>query len=245
MQFQEITTGNSKEMPNKIIAYGVPKIGKSRFAAQFPDPFFIDVEGGLQYIGKEVRSTPKLQNFDDVIAWLVHIHGNEDFKAGRLVIDSLDWCEELARAKIEKAHDGKSIKDNAYKPFSYGAGQAMVDTEVMRLFKALDMIWEAKKIPALIIAHSQVRTMDLPNKDPYSKYELKTSKAVAAKAAEWADIVLFADYSFHVSEKTGKPSEPRPMLLAGGSAAFTGGSRMRLSKEIPLDYNELLKEVSK
>jgi len=243
VEFNEIKTGTSKELPSKIVVYGVPKIGKSRFAAQFPDAFFINVEDGLQYLGKEVRSTPALHLFDEVLGWLKHIHDAESFKAGRLVIDSLDWVEALAKDKIEKEH-GAPLSDRAHKAYAYGAGQAMVDDAVMRVFRGLDAIYKKKGIPSLLIAHSVIKTIDLPTKDPYSKYELKMSKATAAKATEWADLVLFADYSFAVT-KDGKTSEPRPVFLAGGSAAYTGGGRMLLNKEIPLSYDHLIKEITR
>lgn len=241
--FEEITTGESKEIPSKIIVYGVPKIGKSRFAAQFPDPFFINIEDGLQYLGKKVRSTPKLTAFDDVTGWLNHILNDEKFTCGRIIIDSLDWVEALAKEKIEKEH-GEPITNKAHKAYAYGAGQAMVDEQTNRVFRALDIIYKKKGIPALIIAHSVVRTVDLPTKEPYSRYELKVSKGVAAKSTEWADLVLFADYSFHVS-KDGKTTEPKPMFMIGGSASFVGGGRMKLDKEIPLSYELLTKELTK
>jgi hypothetical protein len=243
MEFNEVKMGLSKEMPAKMVVFGVPKIGKSRFAAQFPDAFFINVEDGLQYLGKEVRSTPALHSFDEVLGWLKHIHDAESFKAGRLVIDSLDWVESLAKDKVEKEH-GAPLSDRAHKAYAYGAGQAMVDDAVMRVFRGLDAIYKKKGIPSLLIAHSVIKTIDLPTKDPYSKYELKMSKATAAKATEWADLVLFADYSFAVT-KDGKTSEPRPVFLAGGSAAYTGGGRMLLNKEIPLSYDHLIKEITR
>lgn len=243
MEFNEIEIGQSQEMPPKIVCYGIPKIGKSRFAAQFPDVFFLDIEGGLQYLDKKVRSTPKLTSFDNIISWLTHIYNNENFTCGRIVIDSLDWAESLAKEKIENIH-GEPLTNRAYKPYAYGSGQAMVDDETIRIFRALDMIYEKKKIPSLLIAHSAIKTLDLPNKDPYSKYELKVSKGVSAKAAEWADLILFADYSFHVT-KEGKTSEPKPMFLAGGSASFTGGGRMSLNKELPIDYKILEQHITK
>lgn len=242
--FEEVKVGKSKEMPSKIVLYGVPKIGKSRFAANFPDVFFLNIEDGLAYLDKEVRATSKLDTYDDVVAWLKHIYEDEKFTAGTIALDSLDWLESLARTKIEKAHDGKSINDQAYKPFSYGAGMAMVADQTITVLKWLDAIYKKKGIGAVLIAHSQVRNVDLPNQDPYSRHELKVSKAVGAKVNEWADLILFADYSFHVS-KEGVTSEPKPVLYAGGSAAFVGGGRMRLNKEIPLNYDELKKEITK
>jgi GTPase SAR1 family protein len=35
-----------EQRPKKIVIYGPEGIGKSTFASQFPDPLFIDTEGG-------------------------------------------------------------------------------------------------------------------------------------------------------------------------------------------------------
>ena len=244
MQFEEVKAGSSKAMPAKVVLYGVPKIGKSRFAAQFPDVFFINIEGGLDYLDKEVRATPKLNGFDDVLAWLKHIYDDDKFTCGTIAIDSLDWAEALATRKVEKLNGDIPITNKEHKAYAYGNGAVMVAEETIKLFKWLDAIYAKKGIGAILIAHSQVRSVDLPNQEPYSRHELKLSRALGAKATEWADLVLFADYAFHVS-KEGKTSEPKPVLYAGGSAAFVGGGRMLLKKQIPLDYSELKKEITK
>jgi hypothetical protein len=243
VEFNEIKTGTSKELPSKIVVYGVPKIGKSRFAAQFPDAFFINVEDGLQYLGKEVRSTPALHSFDEVLGWLMHIYNNDNFTCGRIVIDSIDWIEALSREKIEK-EIGEPITNKKHPAYAHGNGYVMIADNTLRIFRALDAIYKKKTIPSLLIAHSFIKEIELPNKDPYSKYDLKLSKSISAKITEWADLVLFADYSFAVT-KDGKTSEPRPVFLAGGSAAYTGGGRMLLNKEIPLSYDHLIKEITR
>jgi len=242
-QFQEITAGTSKEMPAKTIIYGVPKIGKSSFAAQYPEPFFINIEGGLDYLPNKVRATPVLKKFDDMIAWLKHIYENDAFTCQTLIFDSLDWIETLAQKKISEAHDNIPVSDMTHKPFAYAKGYEMAAAEALKVFAWADVIYKKKGIKTVFICHSQVKNIDLPNKDPYSRHELKLYKTLSAKAFEWADLVLFADYSFHVT-KDGKTSEPKPTLFAGNSAAFIGGGRMRLSKEMPLNYKQLEKEIT-
>ena len=34
----------------KVVVYGVEGIGKTTFASKFPDPLFIDVEGGTKHL---------------------------------------------------------------------------------------------------------------------------------------------------------------------------------------------------
>ena len=240
MEFSEVTAGQSKDMPAKMVLYGVPKIGKSNFAASIDDVFFINIEGGLDYLHQKVRS--KLNSYEEVIGWLKHIYENDDFTCGRIVIDSIDWVEALAIKKIEKMH-GHSITDKKYDAFTYGNGYAMVAEQACKIIQWLDAIYSKKGIPCLLIAHSQLRNIDLPTKDPYSRHELKLGKALAAKINEWADLTLFADYSFVVT-KDGKTSEPKRVLCAGGNMAYVGGGRMKLSKEIPLSYSELEKEIT-
>lgn len=243
-QFEEITAGDSKEMPAKIVLYGVPKIGKSRFAAQAEDAFFINIEDGLDYIGKKVRATPKLETYDQVAAWLKHIHDSDTFTAGTLVIDSADWLESLAQERLIKLYNAKSINDSAVKEFAYFKGVMDAAQDAIKVLKWLDKIWQKKKIRAIIIAHSQIKEVDLPNKDPYQRHEMKLSKYFSAKMNEWGDLVLFADYDFAVS-KDGSTSEPKPALYAGGSAAFLGGGRMALNTKLPLDYDKLKEQITK
>lgn len=242
MDFNLQTKGASKEMPSKIVIYGVPKIGKSRLASEWPDPLFIDIEGGLEYLGREVQATPKLRQYDDVVAWLKHIYESDDINPQTIVIDSIDWLEQLAQLRLIKRENATSITDPSIKSFAYNKGVSMAAENAIKALKWLDVIHDKKGTTAVLIAHSEVKSVDLPNQDPYSRHQLKLSKLFGSKVTEWADLVLFADYSFHVS-KEGKTSEPKPALFAGGSASFVGGGRMALSKELPLNYDALKKEI--
>lgn len=242
-QFEEVTAGESKEMPAKMVIYGVPKIGKSRFAAQADDVFFINIEGGLDYLPTKVRSTPKLNTYDEVFAWLKHIYENDKFAAGTIAVDSLDWLETLAQQRLCKQYNAKSITDSSVKEFAYFRGVVMASDDAAKLMTWLDAIYKKKGIKSIIIAHSQIKEVDLPTKDPFQRNELKLSKQLAARVAEWADLLLFADYSFHVTSE-GKTSEQKAVLYAGGSPSFVGGGRMQLKNEIPIDYKLLTKEIT-
>lgn len=244
MDFTETTAGTSKEMPARVVIYGVPKIGKSRFAAGAPDPFYINIEGGLDYIGKEVRATPRLKSYDEVIEWLRHIYETDSFKAGTIVLDSLDWLETLAQQRLVKLRNASSITDTSVKEFAFFKGVSDAAADAIVVLKWLDAIYEKKAIKCILIAHSQLKTIDLPNQDAYSRHELKLSKALASKVNEWGDLILFADYSFVVADKGKTTSEPKPALFAGGSAAFVGGGRMQLTKELPLSYAALEQQIT-
>ena len=242
--FVETTVGLSKDMPAKIVIYGIPKIGKSRFAAQANDAFFIDLEGGLSYMPTKVRATPKLVIYDEAIGWLKHIYETDSFTAGTIVIDSLDWLETLAQQRLCKQNNARSIVDPACKDFAYHKGVVMAAEDTFNVVKWLDAIYTKKGIKTILVAHSQIKDIDMPDRDPHSRHEMKLSKQLSGKINEWADLILFCDYSFFVS-KEGKTSEPKPCLYAGGSASFVGGGRMLLEKEMPIDYKTLEKHITK
>jgi hypothetical protein len=241
-QFQEISTGQSKEMPAKIVVYGRSKIGKTRFACSFPDAFLIDIENGSKYLDKSVRATPHLRTYDEVLGWLKHIYNDEKFMCGWLIVDSLDWLEELAQARLIKMHGAKSITDPSVKDFAYHKGVADAAKDVITILRLIDAINRKKQIKSIVIAHSVVKDIDLPNRDPFARYTLKLSKQLAGKTMEWCDMLLFADHDFHVSSD-GKTSEPKPMLFTGGDASYEGGGRIKLPKSIPISYEALEKAI--
>lgn len=230
-------------MPAKIVIYAEPKTGKTTFCSEIDDVFFLNAEGGLDYLAKKVRTTPKLKTYDEVIGWLSHIYNSDDFTAGRIAVDSLDWIERLAQDVIIKRENARSIQDTTCPALTYSKGLVEGAEMCFTVIKWLDAIYEKKGIPSILIAHSQVKGVDLPNQDAYSRHEMKLSKQLGAKVNEWADLILYAGYTYHVS-KDGKTSEPKRVLFGGDSMAYVGGGRMKLKKELPLNYNELKKEIT-
>lgn len=242
--FEETMVGQSKEFPARMAIFAEPKLGKTTFAADAEDVFFLNIEGGTDYLKKKVRSTPKLETYDEVIGWLKHIYDTDTFKAGTIAVDSADWIEELAQKRLIKNYNASSITDPKISDFSYYKGVMMAANDSIAVLRWLDAIYKKKGIKCIIIAHSQVKSVDLPNEDPFSRHELKLSKWFAAKINEWVDLLVFGSYSFHIT-KDGKTSTPKRVLKTGGSAAFVGGGRMNIPNEIAMDYKTLEKEITK
>ena len=60
-----IIEGKEKR-PLKIVIYGPEGIGKSTFASQFPDPLFIDTEGGTSNL--DIRRIKCNKSWNELIA---------------------------------------------------------------------------------------------------------------------------------------------------------------------------------
>ena len=130
----------------------------------------------------------------------------------------------------------------AIKAFAYHKGVSDAASDTIAILRWLDAIYRKKGIKAIIVAHSTVKEIDLPGRDPFARYQLKLSKQLAAKTMEWADILLHAEYDFHVSTE-GKTSEPKAVLFTGGDMSYEGGGRIKLPKQIPISYAELEKAI--
>lgn len=220
-----------------IVLYGEEKIGKSRLASEFPNPIFIDVEDGLNFI--ETTKTPVIKSYTEAIRWLDELLEKEH-NYETVVIDSADWLEEIIGREIAHKYNAKSIDDPKCKEFAYGVGYKLVGQAFIEIFKRLDLL-KAKGVQSVLICHSKIKTVDNPVDDKYEKYVLKLNNNTQAKIKEWADLILFAKKKFYTT-KDGKTSDWKPVLLSGNNPAFEGGGRMKLPEEIELNYNKL-KEV--
>ena len=108
----EITTGKIQGA-RKVVVYGPEGIGKSTFAAQFPEPLFIDTEGSTKAMN--------VSRFPKPTSWEMLLNEVREAMTAKLcktlVIDTIDWAEQLCIASICAIHKKKGIED-----FGYGNG---------------------------------------------------------------------------------------------------------------------------
>lgn len=108
-----ITTG-IQNTPVKTVLYGPEGIGKSSFAAKFPQPVFIDTEGGTKRLNVARLPAPT--------SWAMLLDEVEEVRKGNvpcktLVIDTADWAERLCTEAVCAKAKVKGIED-----FGYGKG---------------------------------------------------------------------------------------------------------------------------
>lgn len=111
------TSSNYCYAPYKIIIYGPEGIGKTLFAARFPDPVFLDTEGSTRHydirriIQQNGQSTPSSWEMVKEMAAAVR---DGEIPCKTLVIDSLDWAEALCAAAVCAKQGVKGIEDFGY-----------------------------------------------------------------------------------------------------------------------------------
>lgn len=237
----EITRGTIAK-PQKTVIYGVEGIGKSTLAAQFPSPLFIDVEGGTAHI--DVPRLPQPTSWSmllDEVRWI------RDFPyecGGTLVIDTLDWAQQLCAAHICGAEDKTSIED-----FGYGIGYTKVYEEFGKFLNLLTDVYE-RGLNVLCLAHASIERIEQPGEiGTYDHWGLKLQAgrktSIANMVKEWADAVLFCNYKTNINVTDAKSGKA---VAQGGrirqihtnhSAAYDAKNRWGMADSVPMEWNQI------
>ena len=81
----------------KIVIYGVPGIGKTTLAAQFPGAVFIDTEGGTRNF--DVARLPDPTSFEMIKGEAQQVLETPE-GIETLVIDTADWAAKMCNAAV-------------------------------------------------------------------------------------------------------------------------------------------------
>lgn len=232
MQIQ-ITTGKIQSA-QKIVIYGPEGIGKSTFAARFPQPVFIDTEGSTKHM--DVARMPAPSSWQMILEQVRYIKSNPHL-CKTLVIDTADWAENLAATEICAKADKKGIED-----FGYGKGYVFLAEEFGRLLNLLTEVVNLG-INVVMTAHAKMRKFEQPDEmGSYDRWEMKLGKGTGPIVKEWADIVLFANYKTYViktDEKKNKAQGGTRVMHTTHHVCWDAKNRHDLPDELPFDYAKI------
>ena len=185
----EITRGKVKSA-KKVVCYGPEGIGKSTFASRFPNAVFIDTEGSTKDM--DVARLPRPSSWEYLLQEIQYVKDNPGI-CGSLVIDTVDWAEQLCVEHICDKHRKDGIES-----FGYGTGYVYTKEEFGRFLNKLEDLVEAG-INVVLTAHAHIKKFEQPDEmGAYDRWELKlgkkTSSQIAPLVKEWADMLLFVNY---------------------------------------------------
>lgn len=226
-------TRGPRKVPVKTVIYGPAGIGKSTFAYCFPDPLFIDTEGGTNQMDVARTDTPT--SWDHLLNLVEQVNTERPCKT--LVIDTIDWAEKLC---------SKGIRDKAkvasLESFGYGKGYTYLAEEMAKLLKLLDKTRDAG-MHVVLCAHAQMRKFEQPDETgAYDRWELKLEKKTSAMVKEWADNLFFINYKTMViktDNNTRKATGGQRVMYCTHNPVWDAKNRFCLPDELPFAYAQV------
>lgn len=223
----------------RVCVYGIEGIGKSTFASQFPGAVFVDIEGSTNQM--DVARYPTPTSWEMLIGEVEQTINNPS-GIGTLVIDTVDWAQQLCVVSVCEKNQVKGIED-----FGYGKGYSYVKEEFGHLLNLLNDLVD-KGVNVVLVAHSTIRTFTKPDEmGQYDRYELKlidTPKcSISGLVKEWADVLLFANYETYITEdpKTKKKyaSGNQRVMYTTHTAAWDAKNRFGMPDKLPFEFNSI------
>ena len=148
----------------KVVAYGSEGIGKTTFAAAFPEPLFIDTEGGTAHM--DVRRIDRPQSWEELLSIVNEVAADPNVRKTPY------WIQRIGRRRSASPMYAK-YKQNSIESFGYGKGYTYLAEEFSRLFSALDAVIASGK-HVVITAHAKMRKFEQPDEQgAYDRWEMK------------------------------------------------------------------------
>lgn len=241
----------AKIVPDNILLTGVPKIGKTTFAASFPDHFFLDIDGGASQVGgtRTPETITTLAMFEEWIQAL----GMEDHGYKNVIIDTVDGLERLIKEDLCRKH-GKESMEN----FQWGQGYGMLVNKFGEIFKNLTYLKNYKDINIIWLCHSTIKKIVDVDGNEYDKiipnvyYKDEKAETCSSILVNGCDILLHARFKT-LTKKVGDSMVKKSVAISSqriishdsSKLSEISGSRYNLPSEMPLDYAVFAEELAK
>jgi hypothetical protein len=114
----------------------------------------------------------------------------EDHGYKTLVIDSVTQLDTIFSTNIVET-DPKKPRTIAQALGGYGAGFQALSSMHGRVRKAAGVLNERKNMNIVFIAHAETETIELPDADPYTRYNIRMQKKSVSHYIDNVDLVGF------------------------------------------------------
>lgn len=220
---------------------GDPGTGKTRLAATFPKPIFIRAEDGMKSIPMDVRpdAFPLLSSVEQLWQQLmVLINEKHDYRT--LVIDSVTQLETLFTDHIID-NDPKKPKSLATALGGYGAGWGALSALHGRVRKAAGILNERKNMNIVFVAHSETSTIEPPDAEPYTRYELRIHKKSSQHYTDNVDLVghlKLETFTRGDGDRKQAISTDSRILVVKSAAAQVSKNRLSITEDLPVEEGQ-------
>lgn len=237
----EIISGRV-EKAKRLLIHGEAGVGKTTLASRLGKAIIIPTEDGSNHL--DVDRLPLCTSYSKLlesIAWVGTAKKNGEIDHDVVVLDSIDWAENFIEADL--------VRD-AFDQ-SYGKGNVEIGARIGKILRYLDGLLELG-MQVVVIAHSEVKSLELPEGGSYSRWQPKLSKRSNARVQEWCDSIGFCRVEVMVTKESTGFSERgvgkatgRRVLHLNPTAGWV--AKCRTASEVPasldMDKIDKIKEI--
>lgn len=223
--------------PVRAVVYGPEGVGKSTFAAAWPSPVFLDVEGGTKQL--DVARIEPITTADELRRAVAQL-ATEDHDFRTVVVDTADWLERKITDDVCRKGKVENIEG-----FGYGKGYTILAESIAGFLRSLDELQAKRGMHVVLLAHATTKRCDPPTESgqPFDRYELKCTKQVSPLLKEWADLLLFLNFKTTVVEGVSGKSKGlggrERCMYTTHHAAYDAKNRFGLPDELPVAIGAL------
>lgn len=231
-----------KEIAQFYVLYGLPGLGKTTLASQFPDTVVMDLEAGSLQVSVERVEKENLTDFKALLLILDEVTALKKYKT--IVIDSVTALEKLIEQDVCNEHKVKTLSDVAW-----GGGPIAVQQKLHELIEKLKHIQMNDNVNIIVIAHSQIKSfVDPTHNQSYDRHILQCNQKFGQMLIANADHVFFCAYAvdFTKDSKTKKTqafSTGDRVIYTSWRASHEAKTRFDIPYEIDMDYASLKKAI--
>jgi len=234
MELSKLVQTGIQNKPPRILLHGVHGVGKSTFAAQSPNPIFLQTEDGLTNI--DVPHFPLATSIDEVFHYMgTLIKEDHDYKT--FVLDTADWLQTLIFVKVCEEEKVDSIER-----CGYGKGYIYAFKYWEKFINGLEKL-RSKGMAIILLAHSEIKAFNPPDGEAYDRFQIKLHKHAAARLEEWCDMCLFANFKIFSVDGKAVNNNPERIIHTSNRPAWKAKTRFHLPEEMPMKFDELIKKI--
>ncbi|MBR0880574.1 hypothetical protein ABIF65_002543 [Bradyrhizobium japonicum] len=223
-----------------ITIYGVPKIGKSSLAAEFPRPVFIQTAAGESVPAGIVADTIEVRSYNDLceaIGALV----NEEHNYATAIFDSTTGLENLIRAEACARNGWKTIEEPGY-----GKGYKIAATIFLEYIDGIMTLRSHRQMAVVQLGHCDISRFESPTTDPYSRYRVNLHKDAADIIEANSDVIAFLNFKASIKKVDAGFNKQLTHAEGGGTRwmfleerpGFIAGNRFSMPAEMQFKKGE-------
>jgi hypothetical protein len=194
ISLKSVVKKSAAELQPIVTIYGVPKIGKSSLAAEFPRPIFIQTAEGESVPAGVTADTLEVRNYAELceaIGALV----NEEHNYSTAVFDSTTGLQNILRAETCARNGWKDIEDPGY-----GKGYKMACSVLLEYIDGIMTLRRERNMAIVQLGHADISRFNAPSTDPYDRYRISMHKDMADIIEANSDVIAFVNFKASIKK---------------------------------------------